>query len=564
MKKKKLSLSVRLVIIFLTGLMISALIIGGMSYTLNRQDDITLHGEKALALSRSVAAYVDAESFEQVLETGEKNEFWYSFKDYLDEVITRNDIIYLYVLQPRYDAENVYYYAEGVDKDGGEEAYDFGRPEPTYIFDEKLFDTIDRGRENVTDIYRDAEGEYGYMVSGFTPILNKEGKVVGAVGIDIDVDKVVETANRFGMIIALIALCISIGMGIVVVLYLKKSLAKPIAQLTVAAQRIAQGDTEVTVFKNKKLDEIGILASSFADMVKASQEQAELFKSMSEGDLTVSISARSPRDIMGAALEETLQSMNDMLSQINEATRQVNAESAQLMEESQAMARGASAQATAVEELSCSLNEIAVKTKQNASMAEQSAVVAGEIKTSAINGFSRMEDLIEAVNEIHTASRSIEKVIKVIDDIAFQTNILALNAAVEAARAGEHGLGFAVVAREVQSLSQRSSEAARETKALIANSINKTTVGVSLADETHLALVDIVAGIQESDTLVRDIARSSEEQNAAITQLNQGISQVSHVVGQNSSSAENSAALSAEMNRQAHTLASLVERFKVK
>ncbi|MCL1820937.1 MAG: methyl-accepting chemotaxis protein, partial [Oscillospiraceae bacterium] len=175
-----------------------------------------------------------------------------------------------------------------------------------------------------------------------------------------------------------------------------------------------------------------------------------------------------------------------------------------------------------------------------------------------------MDEMTVAVKEINTASQSIQKVIKVIDDIAFQTNILALNAAVEAARAGQHGKGFAVVAEEVRSLAAKSADAARDTGGLIANSMEKAELGTRIAGETAASLAEIVSGINESSQIVSEIAQSSEEQSAGITQINHGIDQVAQVVQQNSATAEESAAASEEMSGQSSILEELIAQFKLK
>ncbi len=235
----------------------------------------------------------------------------------------------------------------------------------------------------------------------------------------------------------------------------------------------------------------------------------------------------------------------------------------QIAEGAQALAQGSTEQAASIQELSASIAEISGRTRENATKAEQAAHLANAIKGNAEKGSRQMEEMIAAVKDINEASNSISKVLKTIDDIAFQTNILALNAAVEAARAGEHGKGFAVVAEEVRSLASKSAEAAKDTGNLITNSIDKAKLGVQIADETFAGFSEIVNGINESGQLVGDIARLSEEQSSAISQVDAGIDQVSQVVQTNSATAQESAAASEEISSQANMLEELVIQFNV-
>jgi methyl-accepting chemotaxis protein len=210
------------------------------------------------------------------------------------------------------------------------------------------------------------------------------------------------------------------------------------------------------------------------------------------------------------------------------------------------------------------MEEISAQTRQNAQNAGQANGLALSAKSDAEAGNGQMKDMLKAMDEINEESANIYKIIKVIDDIAFQTNILALNAAVEAARAGQHGKGFAVVAEEVRNLAARSANAAKETTALIEGTIKKVEGGTKIANETAGALDKIVNGVTKAAELVGEIAAASTEQAAGITQVNQGIEQVSQVVQTNSATSEESAAASEELSSQAEVLKEMVGKFKLK
>jgi methyl-accepting chemotaxis protein len=210
------------------------------------------------------------------------------------------------------------------------------------------------------------------------------------------------------------------------------------------------------------------------------------------------------------------------------------------------------------------VSEIAAQTKINADMAEKARQLSESIRVNAEKGNRQMDEMMSAVKDINIASQNISKVIKVIDDIAFQTNILALNAAVEAARAGQHGKGFAVVAEEVRNLAGKSAEAAKETGDMIQNSMEKAELGSKIASETAVSFTEISSGIQESSRLVDEIAKSSKEQAVGISQVNVGIDQVAQVVQQNSATAQESAAASEEMSGQSAMLQELISQFKLR
>jgi methyl-accepting chemotaxis protein len=287
---------------------------------------------------------------------------------------------------------------------------------------------------------------------------------------------------------------------------------------------------------------------------------------MADGNLAVSDVREFKGDFVtiSNSLNMILESMNSVLGDINTSSDQVSIGSKQVSDGSQALSQGATEQASSVEELTASVTEVASLTKQNASNANEANELTLTVKGSAELGNKHMTQMLQAMEEINDSSNNISKIIKVIDDIAFQTNILALNAAVEAARAGHHGKGFAVVAEEVRNLAARSAEAAKDTTELIQGSIKKSSIGTDIANNTAKALLEIVTGVTKTAEIISGIAKSSNEQAMGITQINTGLNQVSQVIQNNAATAEESAASSQELSGQAEMLKEMIGRFRLR
>jgi len=317
-----------------------------------------------------------------------------------------------------------------------------------------------------------------------------------------------------------ISTVIAVAMGIV----LSRMLSKPMAKMVEVANKIANKDMDVEITYSGD-DEIGQLAQAFDRMID---------------------------------------NLNRFVSNVRSSAEQVASGSRQIADSSQALSQGATEQASSVEEVTASLEQVSVQTRRNAERAGEASEISLMAKKDALQGDECMKGMLKAMEEINEASSNISKIIKVIDSIAFQTNILALNAAVEAARAGQHGKGFAVVAEEVRTLAARSANAASETTALIEGSIKKAEGGTKVAGETAAFLRKIVEGVTKAADLVGQIAVASNEQSAGISQINKAVSQVSDVIQTNSATSEESAAASEELSGQADVLKDMIAQFRLK
>jgi methyl-accepting chemotaxis protein len=338
---------------------------------------------------------------------------------------------------------------------------------------------------------------------------------------------------------------------------------KPIKNLVNAADKLAMGDIDVNIAVATN-DEIGTLMESFGHMAENIRSQAITVEKIADGDLTVDVEVKSENDLLGKKLYELVEKNNEVLANIAFASEQVSSGARQVSDSSIALSQGATEQASSIEELTASIEEISAQTRQNAEYANKANELTVTTKMNAIRGNEQMGDMLRAMEDINESSENISKIIKVIDEIAFQTNILALNAAVEAARAGQQGKGFSVVAEEVRNLAARSAKAAKETADMIEGSIKKVEGGSKIAHSTAEALTRIVNDVEEVAELVNDIAVSSNEQAAGISQINQGLMQVSQVVQNNSASSEESAAASEELSGQAEMLREQVNRYTLK
>lgn len=559
-KKKVGSIAARVSSRTFCMILVTAILLGTSSVYLYWKETVGSNAEQALSIAEAVAAAVDGDSFSEAMAIGEKDEQWDRLMAHTYGTLKRTEVEFLYILDRNYTASGAVYYMDAAFPDNGE--LDLGTSEPLDTFADVLYDvTFAKGVSSISEV-ENSEG-YGLMVSGFAPILNSAGQVVGAVGVDYSVNQLIAETTGFVLRMVIITLICAIAFGMISRRFLQRMIGKPIQTLSRASAQMAFGDLDFEIASESN-DEIGQLTDDFQKMANSTRHQIEILEDIADGNLAAEIVSRGEKDSMSRAMQRMASGLNEMMSEVNRSTAQVYEGSRQIAEGANQLSEGSIQQSVAVESLSRSMGGVAKMSQENAALARQADELSDQIITTAEKGSEQMQRMIQAVNDISAASQSIENVIKVIDDIAFQTNILALNAAVEAARAGQHGKGFAVVADEVRNLAGKSAEAAKETGVLIVNSMEKAKLGAEIAEETAASLNEIVTGISESSRIVAQIPEASESQNAAIAEINHSLDQVLAVVQQNTATAEQSAAASTEMSEQAQMLRSLVSHFRVK
>ena len=385
-----------------------------------------------------------------------------------------------------------------------------------------MMDAITEGTTYIGQSISEVTGNKCLRV--MVPLIMNNTSTPWSLTMTVDMSEITADSNANMIMLIVIFLIVIAAIILAIRMAVVRLVKKPLSQLVAVAEKQAQGDISQDIIVNRE-DEIGTLFQS---------------------------------------LKTVNDNMNMILSGLKKTADEVSTGAGQVSQASQELSQGATEQASAIEELSASLEEISSQTKVNASNAIEADTLTVNTRINAEQGNEKMHQLLTAMEDINVSSNNISKVIKVIEDIASQTNILALNAAIEAARAGYHGKGFAVVAEEVRNLASRSAEAAKETATMINESINKVNGGSKIAGETAEMLKRIVEEIGQVVKLINDIKTASNEQSTGISQINEGVMQVSQVIQSNTATSEQSAAASEELLSQAESMKQQVARFKLR
>lgn len=388
----------------------------------------------------------------------------------------------------------------------------------------------------------------------------------GIVVLTCNKSEYVSWTNARILVFVVVGLLLIIFTMLVVFLF-SRTISTPIVKTTQRLRALSQGNLSDPVDLCDTEDELGVLSNSLEETVVSLRQYINLITvaltNISEGNLSHRVEGTFRGDFIKikSTFNSILESLTDTFTSINIATEQVSSGAEQVSNNAQALSQASTQQASSIVELSATITEVSNQVTQNAESSKEAYKIV-QSNTDAIEACNHdMENMLDAMGEISITSSEISKIIKVIDEISFQTNILALNAAVEAAREGSKGFG--VVADEVRRLASKSAEAAKQTAALIENSTEAIAKGSDIAQQTARALNKIVEDSTETKKLVKDISDASGHQSEAIVQINTGVDQISSVVASNTATAVRSASASEELSSQSLLLKNMIARFKL-
>jgi methyl-accepting chemotaxis protein len=370
------------------------------------------------------------------------------------------------------------------------------------------------GERAYTDVFAPAAAAYQAKVK---QLLSMQRKNIDQMASDID------ASHAQGMRLTLLLGALLVGIAVMAVMMISRSITSPLAQALNVAKMVAAGDLTAAIDQSGK-DEIG-----------------ELMR----------------------ALDEMNQALRKIVGQVQHGTRLISTAAGEIASGNLDLSSRTEQQAGSLEETAASIEQLSSTVKQNAENARQANQLALDASDVAVKGSGMVSQVVETMGEINASSKKIVDIISVIDGIAFQTNILALNAAVEAARAGEQGRGFAVVASEVRSLAQRSAAAAKEIKTLIHDSVERVDFGAGLVDRAGTTMQEMVASVKRVTDIMAEISVASQEQSAGIEQINKAINEMDNVTQQNAALVEEAAASSQLLEDQAEKLARAGSQFNL-
>lgn len=551
--RKGLSVKTKISFAVLLISMVCSLIIGGSSFAYFKNNLEMYMGARAMDIASTVSVSVDGDAVAEYDKTGEKDDYYTTLTDYLSAVMASANVTYLYIMTDA--GENYKYIAEG-----GDDPLELGDTQAKSEYGSEPGEVLTSGQAAYTQIYDN--GEWGDMLSGFAPIKDSAGKVVGLVGLDIGTGIINDSVSSFIPVILAIMIVSCILSFFLIFFVVSRLIVRPLRILENASEKLAGSDFSIKIPDKylHKRDEIGGLAHAFDNLAqsmnKIIRDISSVLGEMSSRNLDVETRENYAGDFIPIkeSVNTIIRTYNVLLNDFETVAENVSVNSNSLMEISKELANGSIVQSAAVEELTCSIVQISDNANKNVQNVVNAKQHVTDMDSNITLSNEQMHKLLTAMEEISRTSDHISKINKVIDDITFQTNILALNAAIEAARAGAAGKGFSVVAGEVRQLANKTAEAAKQTTVLIGESLNAVKKGTLMAEQTAAALEDVLRKTRLVTDTIDGITRISNEQAVAITDIKNGMNKISEVVLTNSAKAQESAASSEELSSHAQRL----------
>jgi methyl-accepting chemotaxis protein len=533
---------------------------------MNYYNEVDIVGKSAQMTAMGVAAYIDGDMAEEIIALGEipedKQALWEKQKENADLALERlenENAIYLYVMSPLDENGNTHYYISADDRNGW---IPFWSEEPADTFDAELFDVvIGEGEYFHGGIFE--SGDYGLCLSGYAPVFNSAGEPVAGVGMDFAADEVIGKTIQFITISAGSAVLLLIIEIILIAYIIKKRISEPIKQLTGYADAVAAGDTTVEISPIVRRDEIAVLKKSFMDLVKFTKIQADEISRIAAGDLTTQIAVRNKKDTVGNALSDMENSLKSLIGKITLYAESISAGANELDSTSAEFSQNAESSVRLVSDIKNTVNEFLFEINAIAKKAENEAEAGVKTTEITLEGRRKMEELSAAVTDIKVSGEEIGSVIKLIDEIAFQTNILALNASVEAARAGIHGKGFAVVAEEVRNLAAKRAGAAKDSQNLITVTVEKAAAGASVCLEAESYFDKITDSVKSQNDGILSLSKEIRTLDSRLSAIGRDIDTISDIMNANAESTKSIAELSVSLKSTSENLTEQAGVFKL-